>query len=79
MAKTLLESAGRYAEAHADMNGVACTLIPGLRIIRETLPGELQYAVSGASNCAGAAGLQARHHGAEHNRFRRRRVAAHHQ
>ena len=42
----LLEAARRYAERHADANGVARTPIPGLTILRDTGPGVLQYAIS---------------------------------
>ena len=46
MEDLLLDRALRYAEIHADGGGVARTPIPGLTIIRETLPTTLQYAVS---------------------------------
>jgi len=42
----LLDTVRRYAQAHADPNGVARTPIPGLTIIRETSPTALQYAIS---------------------------------
>lgn len=42
----LLDRARRYAEAHADRNGVARTPVPGLTIVRETAPTVLHYAVS---------------------------------
>lgn len=42
----LLDIARRYAEAHADPNGVARTPIPGFTVIRETMPGALQYAIN---------------------------------
>ena len=46
MADTLLNSVRRYAEAHADQNGVAHTPIPGLTVIRETTRTALQYAIA---------------------------------
>ena len=46
MDDTLLDRACRYAESHADRNGVARTPIPGLLILRETSPTILHYAVS---------------------------------
>ncbi|CAH2402750.1 AraC family transcriptional regulator [Mesorhizobium ventifaucium] len=46
MAHTLLDAVRRYAEAHADGNGVAQTPIPGLTLIRQTAPTELQYAIN---------------------------------
>jgi AraC-like DNA-binding protein len=46
MAATLLDTARRYAEAHADARGIARTLIPGLNIIRATGPGDLRYTIS---------------------------------
>ena len=46
MEDALLERARRYAETHADGAGIARTPVPGLTILRGTLPGELQYAVS---------------------------------
>ena len=42
----LLDAAHRYAEAHADGNGIARTPVSGLTIIRETRPGALHYAIS---------------------------------
>jgi hypothetical protein len=45
MTQSLLDVARHYAEANADANGVARTLVPGLTIIRETMPSALQYAV----------------------------------
>ncbi|BDA83309.1 AraC family transcriptional regulator [Aureimonas sp. SA4125] len=42
----LLNHARRYADAHADRNGVAATPVDGLVILRETAPTMLQYAVS---------------------------------
>ena len=46
MEDLLLDRALRYAETHADRDGVARTPVPGLTIVRETLPTTLQYAVS---------------------------------
>lgn len=46
MAGTLLDVACRYAEAHADRNGIAQTPVSGLTIVRETRPGALQYAIA---------------------------------
>jgi AraC-like DNA-binding protein len=43
---TLLDAVGRYADAHADMNGVARTPIPGLTTVRATAPSGLVYAIS---------------------------------
>jgi AraC-like DNA-binding protein len=43
MASTLLDIVRRYAEAHADRDGVAKTPIPGVTIIRQTAPTALQY------------------------------------
>lgn len=43
---TLLETARRYTEAHADADGVAETPIPGLTLIRQTTPTALQYAIN---------------------------------
>lgn len=42
----LLESARRYAERSVDANGVALTPIPGLTVLRQTMPTTLQYAIS---------------------------------
>ena len=47
MTALLLDAARRYAERHADANGVAHTPIAGLTILRDTGPGTLQYAISG--------------------------------
>lgn len=46
MAHTLLDIVRRYAETHADENGVARTPIPGLTFIRQIAPTELQYAIN---------------------------------
>lgn len=42
----LLDHACRYADTHADRNGVAATPVEGLVILRETAPTMLQFAVS---------------------------------
>ncbi len=46
MAHPLLDTARRYAQTHADRNGVAQTPIPGLTLIRETAPTALHYAIN---------------------------------
>jgi len=46
MNDALLHAVRRYADFHADPNGVAATPIPGLTVVRATQTGELQYAVS---------------------------------
>lgn len=46
MTQALLAAVGRYANAHADMDGIATTPIAGLTLIRATRPSELQYAIS---------------------------------
>jgi AraC-like DNA-binding protein len=46
MASALLDHSRRYAETHADPEGVARTPIAGLTILRATSPSTLQYAVS---------------------------------
>lgn len=46
MTDQLLDHARRYADAHADRNGVAATPVEGLVILREMVPTMLQYAVS---------------------------------
>jgi AraC-like DNA-binding protein len=43
---TLLQRARRFANAHADENGIAQTPIPGLALVRETAPSALQYAIN---------------------------------
>ena len=43
---TLLEAVRRYSDAHADMNGIAQTPIPGLTTVRATMPSGLVYAIS---------------------------------
>ncbi|WP_293699599.1 MULTISPECIES: AraC family transcriptional regulator [unclassified Sphingopyxis] len=42
----LLTAVSRYADAHADANGVAATPIAGLSTIRATAPSDLVYAIS---------------------------------
>ncbi|MDE1150229.1 MAG: AraC family transcriptional regulator [Azospirillaceae bacterium] len=51
MADTLLSAVSRYADAHADVGGVARTPIPGLTLIRATAPSALQYAISRPLAC----------------------------
>src|SRR5215217_8312134 len=46
MIETLHEVVCRYADAHADVEGVALTPIPGLTLVRATRPSALQYAIS---------------------------------
>ena len=46
MAATLLDAVRRFADFHADAQGVAVTPIPGLTCIRATRPSELLYAIS---------------------------------
>ncbi|MGK9233650.1 AraC family transcriptional regulator [Inquilinus limosus] len=48
---TLLDIVRRYAEAHADANGVARTPIPGLTAVRATVPSGLEYAISRPLAC----------------------------
>jgi AraC-like DNA-binding protein len=43
---TLLHAVRRYAEAHADINGLAQTPIAGLSAVRATAPSDLVHAVS---------------------------------
>jgi AraC-like DNA-binding protein len=43
---TLLNAVRRYAEAHADLNGLAQTPIPGLNTVRAIAPSGLVHAVS---------------------------------
>jgi AraC-like DNA-binding protein len=42
----LFRAISRYADAHADADGVAATPIPGLSTIRATAPSDLAYAIS---------------------------------
>lgn len=44
--QALLDAVARYANAHADPDGVAVTPIPGLTLIRAIRPSALQYAIS---------------------------------
>lgn len=46
MTETLLAAAARFADVYADAHGVAMTPIPGLAVVRETLPTALQYAIN---------------------------------
>ncbi len=51
MTDTLLKAVRRYAEVHADPDGVARTPIPGLTIIRATTPSGLDHAISRPLAC----------------------------
>lgn len=46
MTETLLAAAARFAEAHADAHGVAVTPVPGLAVVRETMPTAIQCAIN---------------------------------
>jgi AraC-like DNA-binding protein len=46
MNQSLLTSTARFAEAHANEHGVAATPIPGLAVVRETMPSALQHAIN---------------------------------
>jgi AraC-like DNA-binding protein len=46
MTQRLLEIAFRYAESNADHDGIARTPIPGVTVIREMVPGVMQFAVN---------------------------------
>lgn len=46
MNQTLLTTAARFAEAHANTHGVAAAPIPGLAVVRETTPSALQHAIN---------------------------------
>jgi hypothetical protein len=46
MTETLLAAASRFAEVHADAHGVAVTPVPGLAVVRETMPTAIQYAIN---------------------------------
>jgi AraC-like DNA-binding protein len=46
MTEALLDVALRYAENHADRSGVARTPVAGVTVVREPVPGALQYAVN---------------------------------
>lgn len=48
---TLLDLARRYADAHADAQGIARTPIPGLFLVRAAAPSELDYAISRPLAC----------------------------
>ncbi|MFM9745832.1 AraC family transcriptional regulator N-terminal domain-containing protein, partial [Streptomyces brasiliscabiei] len=46
MNNELLNLCRRYADIHADHNGVAASPVAGLTIVRSLRPGELQVAIS---------------------------------
>ena len=46
MIQTLLASAARFAETHADRHGIAATPIPGLAVVRQTSPSEIVHAIN---------------------------------
>nr|WP_295889391.1 AraC family transcriptional regulator [uncultured Devosia sp.] len=46
MTNALLADALRFAEIHADSTGIAQTQIPGLSVVRETMPTALQFAIN---------------------------------
>lgn len=46
MTNRLLDIAFRFADSNADRDGVARTPIPGVTVIRETVPGAMQYAIN---------------------------------
>jgi AraC-like DNA-binding protein len=46
MIEELLTAAGRFAQASADDRGIATTPIPGLAVVRQTLPTPLEYAIN---------------------------------
>ena len=46
MIQALLTAASRFAQASADDRGVAITPIPGLAVVRQTLPTPLEYAIN---------------------------------
>lgn len=46
MTETLLSAVRRHAAVHADAAGVAPTPIPGLAVVRATMPSALQYAIN---------------------------------
>jgi AraC-like DNA-binding protein len=46
MTDTLLSVASRFAEAHADANGIAQSPIPGLAVVREAMPSPLIHAIN---------------------------------
>ena len=46
MIQSLLASAARFAQTHANEHGVAYTPIPGLAVVRETMPTELVHAIN---------------------------------
>lgn len=46
MTNDLLTTALRFAEIHTDATGIAQTQIPGLSVVRETMPTALQFAIN---------------------------------
>jgi AraC-like DNA-binding protein len=66
---TLLSIADRYAEAHADQDGVAPTPIPGVAIVRATVPSGLVHAVSRPLVCLVLQGSKHVTMGADHFAF----------
>jgi len=48
---SLLDAVRRYAQVHADANGIAPTPIPGLTAVRATAPSGLVYAISRPLAC----------------------------
>lgn len=46
MIEELLTAASRFAQASADDRGIATTPIPGLAVVRQTLPTPLEYAIN---------------------------------
>ncbi|MBS1183527.1 MAG: transcriptional regulator, AraC family [Proteobacteria bacterium] len=46
MIETLLSAVRRHANAHADAQGIAPTAIPGLTVLRATMPSALVYAIN---------------------------------
>ncbi|WP_447939919.1 AraC family transcriptional regulator N-terminal domain-containing protein [Pseudoxanthomonas mexicana] len=46
MSETLLSAVRRFADLHADADGVARASLEGVTVVRATHPGELQYAIS---------------------------------
>jgi AraC-like DNA-binding protein len=51
MMDSLLDTARRYAESHADKLGIAKTPIPGLSVVRVSGPRELQHTISRPTIC----------------------------
>ncbi len=46
MTETLLSAVRRHAAVHADASGIAPTPIPGLSVVRATMPSALQFAIN---------------------------------